>query len=195
MSKKDSLLSAAAGLGVAVFLVPTLLNTNIGSKIPLFPLSLLALPVFTYGGMFVASIIGRSFPILWQLAKFALVGVLNTAIDFGALNFLIARTGVVSGPLIIALNATSFSLAVINSYFWNKGWVFPEGKKSNFLTFFAVTLVGLAINSGVVFILTTFVSPVFVTSSKLWANLAKVLATGLSLVWNFLGYRLIVFKR
>jgi len=56
-------------------------------------------------------------------------------------------------------------------------------------------LIGLAINSGIVYAITTFVPPTFVDSQKLWANLAKVLATGISLVWNFTGYRLIVFKK
>lgn len=195
MNKKDILLSFSAGLGIAFFLIPTLLNTNLGSKIPLFPVSLLAIPVITLCGMYVANAISKSLPIIWQLAKFALVGVLNTAIDFGALNFLISRTGVTGGSLIILLNATSFSLAVINSYFWNKDWVFSDGKKSNFVTFFAVTLIGLAINTGIVFGLTTYVPPLLVKSDKLWANLAKVLATGLSLIWNFLGYRLVVFKK
>lgn len=195
MGIKDLVLSFTAGLGTAIFLIPTLLVTNVGDKIPFFPLSLLALPFITVCGMFVANLIGKSLPIVWQLAKFALVGVLNTAIDFGALNFLIARTGVVDGPLIILLNATSFSIAVLNSFYWNREWVFGAGKKSNFVTFFAVTLIGLAINTGVVFALTTFVSPVLVNSDTLWANFAKVLATGLSLVWNFMGYRLIVFKK
>lgn len=195
MGRKDLILSFVAGFGTAIFLIPTLLATNAGDKIPFFPLSLFVLPLITVCGMFVANLIGKSLPIIWQVAKFALVGILNTAIDFGALNFLIARTGVVSGPLIILLNATSFSVAVLNSFYWNREWVFGEGKKSNFMTFFAVTLIGLAINTGIVFGLTTFVPPILVNSDTLWANFAKVLATGLSLVWNFMGYRLIVFKK
>ena len=73
--------------------------------------------------------------------------------------------------------------------------IFKAKKEANFITFGIVTLIGLAINSGIVYAITTFVPPTFVDSQKLWANLAKVLATGISLIWNFTGYRLIVFKK
>lgn len=193
---KDLLLSLAAAYLTAIFLLPTLINTNVFKKIP-FPYVFLfiAFPAVVLTGMLVAKLLGKKIAVFWQLAKFGLVGVLNTAIDFGILNFLISVTQVASGPFIIAMNATSFSAAVVNSYFWNKEWVFSGSKKSSFLVFAVVSVIGIAINSGVVFGLTTFAKPVFVSSPTLWANLAKVLATGLSLVWNFLGYKLVVFKK
>jgi putative flippase GtrA len=194
MPKKDLLLSFIASLITAAFLVPTLINTDYYQKIPfIFAILFVVFPVATIIGTYIAYILGRKLAIFWQLAKFALVGVLNTAIDFGILNALIFTTGITSGIGIIPLNVASFSTAIVNSYFWNKKWVFGASKGS-FVVFVVVTLIGLGINTGVVFALTTFVPPVFVTSETLWANLAKVLATALSLIWNFAGYRLIVFK-
>jgi len=143
----------------------------------------------------VAALIGKKIGILWQFGKFATVGFLNTSIDFGILNFLIAATGVSKGLAIIPMNATSFSIALVNSFFWNREWVFPDRKQANFITFVAVTLIGLLINSGIVYLLTTHVNPIFVSSDKIWANLAKVLATMFSLFWNFAGYKMIVFKK
>ncbi len=196
MSKKDLFLSFAAAFVVGIFLFPTLLNTSLYSKLPFAPLLLLViLPLVATVGMFIAFFLGKKLAILWQLAKFAEVGVLNTAIDFGILNFFILLTGVTSGLGIILMNATSFTTALVNSFFWNKEWVFGESKKSNFLTFFIVTLIGLLLNTGTVFALTTYVHPVLVKSPTLWANLAKVLATGLSMVWNFAGYKVVVFKK
>lgn len=193
---KDLLLSLAAAYLTAIFLLPTLINTNVFKKIPLpYVFLFIAFPAVVLTGMLVAKLLGKKIAVFWQLAKFGLVGVLNTAIDFGILNLLISLTQVVSGPFIIVMNATSFSAAVVNSYYWNKEWVFSGSKKSSFLVFAVVSVVGIAINSGIVFALTTFVKPVFVSSPELWANLAKVLATVLSLVWNFLGYKLIVFKK
>ncbi|OGD95445.1 hypothetical protein A3F02_03265 [Candidatus Curtissbacteria bacterium RIFCSPHIGHO2_12_FULL_38_9b] len=145
--------------------------------------------------MIVVSFAAKRFGLLWQFSKFALVGVLNTAIDFGILNLMILLTGITSGIGIIPLNIVSFSAAVTNSFFWNKKWVFQSPKEANFITFFVITLIGLVINSSIVYIITTFVPPVFVESETLWANLAKVLATGVALFWNFTGYKLIVFKR
>ncbi len=196
MESKDLKLSLGAAFLIAIFALPTLINTGFYSKIPfLIPLLFIAFPLVTVVGMYIAYFLGQRVGILWQLAKFALVGVLNTAIDFGILNTLIVLTSITGGVGIILMNATSFTTAIINSYFWNRQWVFSEGKRGDFLTFVVVTVIGLSINTGIVFFLTTYVPPVLVGSKAQWANLAKVLATGISLIWNFLGYKLVVFRR
>ena len=198
MQKEDLGYSFAIGLVVGLFLLPILVNTDLYSKLsaPIVLAVLFAgLPIIFTIGLTFAGFISKKIPLLWQMAKFAQVGVLNTAIDFGILNLLIFVTGITSGLSIIPLNAISFSIAIINSFFWNEKWVFETKKEANFITFVVVTLIGLAINSGIVYAITTFVPPTFVDSQKLWVNLAKVLATGISLIWNFTGYRLIVFKK
>lgn len=195
MNKKDFSFSLAAALITSGFLYPTLQITGIYKKLPI-PLVLLflAFPVISILGMYIFSILSKKLSLLWQFAKFAQIGVLNTAVDFGILNILISYTHVTSGLGIIFINATSFTVALVNSYFWNKSWVFGGTKRSNFVTFVVVTLIGLLVNTGVVYGLTTFVPPVIVSSQALWANVAKLLATGLSLIWNFVGYKLVVFK-
>ncbi|MFH1671257.1 MAG: GtrA family protein [Candidatus Portnoybacteria bacterium] len=135
-----------------------------------------------------------------QISKFVVIGTLNTGIDFAVLNLLIWWTGIYSGKWIILLNTIAFSVAVINSYFWNKHWTFKaeqegESKIKEFSQYVAVTLVGLILNTAVVYLITTFIPPMFGTSKELWVNLAKVVATGVSLVWNFIGYKFIVFKK
>ncbi len=135
-----------------------------------------------------------------QIYKFVIIGALNTAIDFGVLNLLMWWTGIYSGNWIILLNMISFSVAVTNSYFWNKYWTFKakeegENRIKEFSQYVAVTLVGLVLNTAAVYLITTFIPPMFGTSKELWANLAKVVATGISLIWNFLGYKFIVFRK
>jgi len=133
-----------------------------------------------------------------QFARFAIIGGMNTLIDFGILNLLMWWTGIYSGGQIILLNIISFAIAVTNSYFWNKYWAFKDRDDAGikeFSQFIAVTLVGLAINSTIVYVVTTLVDPMFGLNEKLWANLAKVAATGFSLIWNFIGYKFIVFKK
>lgn len=61
--------------------------------------------------------------------------------------------------------------------------------------FFAVSVVGVLINSGIITLLTSYVDPVFGLNEKLWLNLAKAAATAVSLVWNFAGYKVFVFRR
>lgn len=137
-----------------------------------------------------------------QFSKFAVVGLLNTAIDFAVLNILTLITGIVQGPWVILLNTISFTAATTNSYFFNKHWTFRDTKKEQeekkFIQFLAISIVGAIINGGVVYGITTFVKPVlgsFGIADQLWVNIAKVFATGISLIWNFLGYKFFVFKK
>jgi len=151
------------------------------------------------------------YPGLGQFFKFIVVGFMNTAIDFLVLNFLMWQTGIYQGKWIISLNAISFSIAISNSYFWNKYWTFrakgPAVAPLEMSQFLIVSLIGTVINSGVIFGLTTYIPPAFGLGRELWpvsnalrsaagwANFAKVMATGLSLIWNFLGYKFVVFRR
>jgi len=134
-----------------------------------------------------------------QFSKFVVIGFMNTAIDFGVLNFLMWLFVIYSGKWLILLNMASFTVAVINSYFWNKLWVFKDKGESEtskkFSQFILITLIGMIINSSIVFGVATYISPFFGLSQKVWANLAKVAATGFSLIWNFAGYKFIVFKK
>jgi len=133
-----------------------------------------------------------------QFSRFIVIGFMNTAFDFAILNLLMWWTGIYSGIYIILLNIISFSIAVINSYLWNKYWTFKDKDGTGikeFSQFISVTLIGLAINSSIVFGVTTYISPIFGISPELWANLAKAAATGFSLIWNFTGYKLFVFKK
>ena len=134
-----------------------------------------------------------------QFSKFIAVGIINTGIDFLVLNIEMALTGISSGKMIFILNVVSFTIATTNSYFMNKYWTFQAKGETDsaakFSQFLAVSLVGIAINSFLVYMLTTNISPMFGLSPRLWANAAKLLATGLSLIWNFIGYKLWVFKK
>jgi putative flippase GtrA len=62
-----------------------------------------------------------------------------------------------------------------------------------FLQFIIISLVGVLINSGIVYIIATWVNSS--TSKEVWVNIAKIVATVVSLIWNFVGYKFIVFKK
>jgi len=134
-----------------------------------------------------------------QFAKFVIVGIVNTGLDFLVLNAEMLITGITQGPGMLAQNAISFSVATTNSYYFNKKWAFRDNSKRNqghkFSQFLIISLAGLVINSSTVFLITSSVSPLFGISPILWANLAKVVATGFSLIWNFIGYKFFVFKK
>lgn len=134
-----------------------------------------------------------------QFSKFFVVGILNTGIDFAILNFLMRITNTYEGQSIVIFNTISFVVAVINSYLLNKYWTFGDSGKAQapqqFVKFFAVSAVGWGLNTGIVYSVTTLISPIFGLSPALWANFAKAMATSAVLVWNFAGYKLFVFKK
>lgn len=196
MPKNDFLSGITISLFICISLIPTLFVNNLYAQIPLPPyLIFLTLPIIILVGLFIAFQLSKVAKIIWQIAKFGLVGISNTAIDFGILNILILLTGTVAGVGIILINAISFTGALLNSYYWNKTWVFNGSKKSNFLGFLIVTIIGMVLNTGIVFMGSTYIQPIGNLSSTQWTNLAKVIATGVSLLWNFAGYKLIVFKK
>jgi len=138
--------------------------------------------------------------VIAQFSKFIIVGLVNTGLDFGVLNLLILLTGIETGVGIAVLNSIAFSVAVVNSYFMNKYWTFgvkgEAVKTVEASKFLMVSLIGLAINSGIVYGVTNFVIPPFAQIGPVsWVNLSKMVATGVSLIWNFIGYKFIVFKR
>ena len=133
------------------------------------------------------------------LAKFLMVGVLNTGVDFFVFDTLIVLTGRAAGAPIIAFKSLSFLLALINSYELNRLWTFdaeaaPKRTRSEFSRFAVITAVGFLVNVGATFAVATAFRPLFGMSQIRWDNVAAVIATVLNLAWNFAGYKLFVFR-
>lgn len=69
----------------------------------------------------------------------------------------------------------------------------PSVAKNPFISFFIVSLIGFLINFGIV---AEFSKVVHLTASAdLNKNISFIAATVISLVWNFVGYKLLVFKK
>lgn len=207
--KNDLIASAIIGEAVAWLLIAT--NQNLGFDIPYLNLFMvIGFPALSAFGMFVAEWMSSKWAVLTQLAKFVLVGALNTFIDLGLFNLLIYSSGVASGDAVIWFKAGAFIVAVINSYFWNKFWTFkaadthmqmnpqePEhvhhGRE--FFQFFLVSFIGLLINLAVAGFVINIVGVQGDLTGAQWANVGAIFATLAALAWNFLGYKFIVFKR
>lgn len=137
------------------------------------------------------------FALGYQFYKFVLVGVLNTLLDLAVLNGLIVLTGIAMGWHFSLFKGVSFAIAVVNSYFWNKFWTFRKkegGGVREFSQFLAVSLVGLGVNVGIASLFVNIIGPQGGMAPQLWANAAAVAAIVFSTIWNFIGYKLIVFK-
>ena len=131
-----------------------------------------------------------------EFLRFCIVGFSNMAIDLGILNVLSYATGIYAGLGVVFLNIASFTVAVTNSYFWNKRWTFRHGSgmgAGEFSKFAAVNICGVVLNSGAVYIVTTFVGPLGGLHPQLWLNIAKGIALPLSTAWNFFGTKFLIF--
>jgi len=202
--KSDILSSVILGEIVAIFLI--LISKNLERDIPILDvlirskwLIFFLVPALATFGVYGTFRLGRRRPVLFQFGKFITIGLSNTAIDFGILNLFIFITDVERGYLYSLFKAISFMVAVINSYFWNKFWTF-ESRENNetgkqFFQFLAISGVGFGINVIVASIIVNVIGPVAEISARLWANLGAFVAIVISVLWNFLGYKFIVFKK
>lgn len=126
---------------------------------------------------------------LRRFVKFGIVGASGFAVDFAVLNLLLFRAHLPPG----LANAGSFSVAVTNTFIWNRLWTFPESRQRPLAVqvgqFFLVNLVGLGINT-----LTFLGSHAYIWGHFLGVaaayNLAKATASGVALFWNFGANRL-----
>lgn len=125
-----------------------------------------------------------------RLWRFGLVGVLNTLVDFGLFNLLVLLLTGPAGALILACNAFAFLGANLCSYVCNRSWTFARTAPPSlreYAAYFAISLIGLLLNSLVLWLLTGGSA-----TSMLTLNLAKVGATLVSMGWNFFGYRMLL---
>lgn len=194
--RRDLAWAFAAGIIAGIFLSPTI--KNLGLNLPYQNIFLfIFLPLASAAGIFaVKKIFGAGF--LFQFAKFGVTGGLNASIDFGILNILIILTGVASGSYFSLYKGASFIIANLNSYFWNKRWTF-EGRTGlgggEYAKFFLVSLGGLVLNVGVASLVVNVLKPVFGITPEVWANFGALSASIAGLLWNFIGYKFIVFTR
>ena len=119
-----------------------------------------------------------------QFVKFGLVGVLNTALHYGVFLVLFRVLGV---PMLVA-SAIGYCVGLVNSFLLNRSWTFRvvgDGRRVEFVKFVVVNLIALGVNLALL--------EVF-TRAGVVPEIGQVLAIGGSMVVNFLGNRVWVFR-
>lgn len=219
-TKKDYLLVLIIGIAVGFFVQPILSNTILSENYICFgaengvvaPTCHQLTRSFTLGiravififfsllapfALGVASFIGKRIPVLFQFAKFAAVGSLNSFMDLGIFNLLsyifVDEIRNISRVLFITFKSTSFFIATLNSYLWNKNWTFGDREKTHaetLIKFYIITGINYFLNTGVAFAVKE-IGP----SSNLWVSfVAPVCGILAAMFSNFLSYKYIVFK-
>lgn len=115
-----------------------------------------------------------------RVARFAIVGLSGTVVDFGFFNLF---TIVFLLPSIYS-SILSFSIAVINNFSWNRIWTYPESREKElwpqFLKFSIVSILGLAIRT-----------PIFALIENPFIQLSqKVLGTDFIVSPDIIGHNL-----
>lgn len=196
MKKTDVISSLIIGETIAIFV---LIILKIAEKFSVYFWGLLILlPLLCALGLWIAFLIGRRWPVIIQFARFILVGALNTAIDFGVLNILLAVSGITAGLFYAVFKGVSALCSMTNSFFWNKLWTFGKSKiedaPKELPRFLLVTLIGLAANVSIASFVVNFIPAPIGIGPKTWANIGAIIATLIGFLWNFLGFKFIAFK-
>lgn len=207
LTQRDIIFGAINGSIFGVLLPVVLKSFNV-VNMPPYLTTILFFMILASAGVYAGYLLSKIRSFFFQLAKFGATGAANSAIDIGVLALLVSlfysETAVVPTVAFIIFRTMSFLLANTNSYFWNKFWSFKnksakedtsETKKSTeFGKFLLVSAIGLVINvtvSSIVNALHGYTS----INPQSWATIAAVSGTIITLTWNFLGYKLIVFKK
>jgi putative flippase GtrA len=142
-----------------------------------------------------------------QFLKFAVIGVLNTATDLCLLNIMVFLSASTDGIGYTIQKAISALCAVVVSYFLNKNWAFDDKNSENsikkFSAFFMVSLTGMVINVGTASAVVFFLKPLVdsalnnpdLLNDTVWVNLGALAGTAVSMIFNFIGYKIHVFKK
>lgn len=148
-------------------------------------------PAMSVAGLWICDYLGKKYPFIRQSGRFFLVGAFADVIDIKVFQFLFWIL-----PCSLLFKGVSFLVATFVKYWWNKNWAFEKsgknGIKKEAIQFFAITLIGLAIN-----IVSFYYFGKINTGipAHLWQEVSIILAALVSAVWNFLGYKFIVFKK
>ncbi len=140
-----------------------------------------------------------------QFLKFGAVGILNTGVDLAVLNAETLLSGVKEGAGYAVQKGLSFLAAVACSYLLNRHWTFrSEGESARggrFGHFVGVSLIGALVNVVVATAVVTYGKDAAdwlwaahpSVRDQLWVNIGALCGTSVGFVWNFLGYKFVVF--
>lgn len=122
--------------------------------------------------------------IIFKIIKFGIVGFSGLTIDFGLTYMLKEKMKVQK----FVANAVGFAVAASSNYIFNRIWTFKSSNPevvSEFTDFFFVSLIGLGINSLVLWLLNAKFNLPFYFS--------KLIAIVVTTFWNFMANYLYTF--
>ena len=126
----------------------------------------------------------RAQRLLWQFARFLVVGLFSFAVDYGLFVILFDSLGV----QYIVASTISFSVSLILNYFLTLRFVFESKPGRNFAKEFAMyvglNIIALGLNQAILF--------VTVDALGISPFIGKLIATAVVLVYNFISRKLLI---
>lgn len=151
----------------------------------------IVLPILSIIGLWLTDLIGKKMFIVRQIGRFVLVGAFADVVDIKVFQFLFWLA-----PFSLFFKGISFLAAMAIKYWINKHWAFekPEkdGIKKEMVYFFVVTLAGLTLNIVSFYYFSKIKTGI---PTHLWTELCIIFAALVAAVWNFVGYKFLVFKK
>lgn len=137
-----------------------------------------------------------------RFIKFAFVGISGTIIDFGIFNLLLFFKFSSNFAYTI-----SFIIAVLNNFYWNRNWTYPESKthpiNTQLLKFSTVSVAGLLIRTNlyklieqpsIKFAERMIIENFLFSAEVVGKNISLALVIIVVLLWNYFANRLLTYK-
>ncbi len=160
----------------------------------------LTLPIISLVCLWLAYLIGKKFLFVFQAAKYFLVGVFATIIDLKLFELLVWIFSFSFGTVApITSKGISFLISTFVKYWGNKHWTFEKPEKENIgqeiFQFVVVTIIGLGLDIGSFLYFTKIIGPQLSAPEDVWIKLSVIFAALVAAIWNFIGYKFLVFKK
>jgi len=201
VKKIDIILAVITGEGVAwlfVWLIKNSPNIDLPFLYWFLPVSFPILAIFS---IWLSYLIGKRYLVVYQLAKFLLIGAFFAIFDLIILNILLEYFGISKDEAIkyAVFVAISFIVATTAKYVADKYWAFEKAGREQmgleFGKFFVITVISGGIQVAVASFIFALAPSLFEMTELVAGNIGKIGGIIVASIWNFLGYKFIVFKK
>ena len=204
-NKREYFSISLLGLLLGIFLLPTIYVIATEFKFleiifitPYYLFLILGLSLLAPICLIIALKLSNFFRPIYQISKFLAVGALNTSLDLAILSIFTAYAGIEGGIYYSLAKAVSFIVANINSYIWSSFFVFKRSNDSDALAyskFLLVSLFSLTVNVIVATSILSLLNSLAGEHSPIFLTISAIIASLITMIANFLGYKYIVFKK
>jgi putative flippase GtrA len=141
----------------------------------------------------VRTLLDRWHRLIRELAKFGIIGLVNTVVEIAIFN--LVQIAVLLGPAPLKAKVIATAVATTTSYFMNRHWTFRHRERSGlrreYVLFFMFNGIGLVLQLG---LLAIAKYAFHLEDNLLWINIVNLFCIGISTLFRFWTYQTWVFR-